>query len=350
MATFPPAIGHQGISAAIVYTAIDRISEMIGTADNAMRAAIGTEINAALDSISTRAPAGQVSYSPGLDAAQDALEDATLQGENPDIDSLPLFLDGVVGSFFSDYVGKLDHLFPGLGLAGADAQAFVSAALQSATGMSYDELVDSTPAETVFLRAQRQVQSQEREALQLAAGAGHRFAHGHMLEALARARGDISSATDALAQTYAQRLQQERSEKMRLARASLDTSMERVRKLHQQVAEALKLQLRARGMWVNDQNQVLDAANNIYAMNAQFSERVASLLRTTATRRFGLEFAEAQARDRDDFLGKLKMMNANEVVDLFGNMVTTLMNQVSARGDYRGNERDVTDWETLLGG
>ena len=57
---------------------------------------------------------------------------------------------------------------------------------------------------------------------------------------------------------------------------------------------------------------------------------------------------EAAARDREDFLGKLKMANANEVVDLFGNMVTTLMNQVSGKGGYSGTERDVTDWDSLL--
>ena len=42
------------------------------------------------------------------------------------------------------------------------------------------------------------------------------------------------------------------------------------------------------------------------------------------------------------------MANANEVVDLFGNAVTTLMNQVSARGTYSGTERDVTDWDSIL--
>lgn len=57
---------------------------------------------------------------------------------------------------------------------------------------------------------------------------------------------------------------------------------------------------------------------------------------------------ETAARDREDFLGKLKMANANEVVDLFGNAVTTLMNQVSARGTYSGTERDVTDWDSIL--
>lgn len=339
----------QGISAAIVYTAIDRISDMINTADGAMVASVNSEVNAALRSVSPKPDVHSIYYSPEFSSAQGALSGADLVGDDPSISELPLFLDGVVGSFFEDYLGKLDYLFPGLALAGADAEAFVAAALQSAMGVSYNELVDSTPAETAFLLARKQANATERQAMEAAAQAGHRFAHGHMMEALARMRGDsVSSATEALLRTHSERLQQERSEKMRLARASIDASMDRVKRLHQQVAESVKLKLRARGMWINDQNAVVDATNNVYAANAQFSSRVAGLLRNTATRRFGLKFDETAARDRDDFLGKIKMANANEVVDLFGNMVTTLMNQVSAKGGYNGSERDVTDWDSIL--
>lgn len=348
MATTSTGIAAQGISAAIVYTAIDRITEMLLTADAAAAAAVNTEVNAALRSVPARPDAASATYGDKYNATATALAKANLEGKNPDIEPLPLFLDNVVGSFFDDYVGKLDFLFPGLAAAGADAQAFVSRALSSATGMSYDELVDSTPAETIFLRAQRQLQAQERDVLEAAASAGHRFAHGKAMETLARMRGDISSTTDALAQAHAQRLQQERQEKMRMALAAMSSNMDRIKKLHAQTAEALKLKLRARGLWINDQNAVVDSANNVYAMNAQFKERVAGLLRATATRRFGLEFDEKATKDRDDFLGKLKMANANEVVDLFGNMVTTLMNQVSARGSYQGSERDVTDWDSIL--
>lgn len=124
--------------------------------------------------------------------------------------------------------------------------------------------------------------------------------------------------------------------------------MDRVKRLHQQVAEAFRLKLRARGMWINDQNAVVDAANNIIALNERFNSQVSELMRRMAARRFGLKFDEAAARDRDDFLGKLKMANANEVVDLFGNAVTTLMNQVQGKGAYNGQERDMTDWDSLL--
>ena len=139
----------QGISAAIVYTAINRITEMMNTADAAMVAAVGSEVNPALQSVPNRPKTSDVFYSPEYSSASSALADANLEGEDLDIAPLPLFLDGVIGSFFEDYTGKLDHLFPGLGLAGADATAFAIAALQNATGMSYDELVDSADRKSV---------------------------------------------------------------------------------------------------------------------------------------------------------------------------------------------------------
>lgn len=342
-------IAAQGISAAIVNTAISKISTMINDADNSMVNNLDAEVNAVLRGINRRPKVLDVSYSDAYGKADGALSDASLDGASANVSTLPLFLDGAIGSFFDDYLGKMDYLFPGLSVAGADTHAFVSVALNAAVGISYNELVDSAPGETAFLKTQREVYAKEREALGAAAAAGHRFAHGHMLEAMARMRGDsISNATDAILRSHAQRVQQEREEKIRLARASIDTSMDRIKRLHQQVSENIKLKLQARGMWVNDQNAVMDAANNIYATNAQFDSRVTGLLRQAATRRFNMKLDEAAARDREDFLGKLKMANANEVVDLFGNAVTTLMNQVSARGTYSGTERDVTDWDSIL--
>lgn len=339
--------GFQGINAAIVYTAINRIGEMIVTADDAMRSNFEKEINGALASMKGKPDVASVSYPDEYSSASGALRDADLDGDDPDIDTMPMFLEGVVGSFFEDYTDKLDMLFPGLGAAGADAAEFVRQALASAIGMSYLESVDQAPAETAFQLARRQAFGQEREMLAASAAAGHRFAPGATMDAIARMHGSsISTATDAMQQVYAARLEQERTEKMRMVRSSLDSSMQRIRKLHQQVAEAFKLKLKARGMWINDQNQVVDSANNVYAMGERFNTMLTGLIRKTATRRFGLEFEETAAKDRNDFLGKLKMMNATELVDLFGNMVTTLQNQVNARGGYGGQERDVTNYET----
>lgn len=343
-------IAAQGMSAAIVYTAIDRITEYMMQAEDAMSDAIDSQINPALRGISRPSGTHSVYYAPSYSEARGALSGATLDGEALNIAPLPLFLDNVVGSFFANYMGAMDTLFPGLGAAGADVQAFIASALSSAVGVSYDELVDRADAETAHAMARKETSAKERAALAQAAAAGHRFADGATLEALARMRGDsIASSTDALSKTYTQRLEQERSEKMRLARAAMSQSMDRIKKIHQQVAELLRLKLQARGLWVADQNAVVDAVGNRYEMNAQWQGRITGLMREMATRRFNLDFDMAKARDRDDFLGKLKMANANEVVDLFGNMVTTLMNQVHAKAGYSGTERDVTDWDSILG-
>lgn len=342
-------IAMQGISAAIVYTAIDRISEMINTADASMASALNTEVNAALRAIPGRSPAAGVKYRPEYQSAERALSGATLAGTGPGLDRLPLFLDNVVGSFFEDYNGKLDAMFPGLGIAGADADEFVRRALRSALGVSYDEFVDSTQADTAFMVARQERFAKDREMLDAVAAAGHRFAPGAALESMARMHGlDVAAGTTVIEKAYAQRLAQERSEKMRLVAASMGTNMDRIKKLHKQVADAFRLKLQARGMWINDQNAVVDIHNNKFQMSERFNTLVTTLARETATRRFGLEFERVAVSDRDEFLGKLKMSNATEVVDLFGNIVTTLQNQVQGRGAYQGNERDVTDWDSLL--
>lgn len=342
-------IGFQGISAAIVYTAIDKIGQMILTADEAMRDNIDKEINGALRFMKSRPDVAGVSYSDEQNRAESALSNADLLGEELEIPTMPMFLDDVVGSFFEEYTDKLDLLFPGLSAAGADAETFVRNSLASAIGMSYNELVDSTPAETAFLLARRKTFAEEREVLRDAATAGHRFAPGQVMDMLARMHGNsISTATEALTRAHSQRLEQERTEKMRLVRASLDTSMQRVKKLHQQVAEAFKLKMQARKMWINDQNQVVDSANNVIAMNERFDSALTAMMRKVAMRKFGLKFDETATKDRNDFLGKLKMMNANEVVDLFGNMVTTLNNQIQGKGAYDGSERDITNWDSIL--
>ncbi|MDZ4233194.1 MAG: hypothetical protein U1C73_05430, partial [Dietzia sp.] len=131
-------------------------------------------------------------------------------------------------------------------------------------------------------------------------------------------------------------------------RASVDSRMGRVRRIQSQVAEAFKLKMRARGLWVNDQNAVIDAANNKIVMGAQFRARVDALLREAASALNSSVVAGLNAGDRDLQIGRLKMSNGQELVDLLGSMITTLFNQVRASGSYSGTERDVTDWETLL--
>lgn len=339
-----------GLSAAIVVNAVGKINDMMNTADARMRAAVGTYVNGTLAGISPTPDALGASYPDEYASARNALSGAELGDVTaPAIDTLPLFLGNVVGSFYGDYMANLDTLFPGLSAAGAVADAYAQAALSSAIGMSYNEAVDQVPIETAWRLAQREAFAAEREAYDGAARAGHRFAPGTVFDAMARLHGgSIAGAAGAAVERHAGRLQQERSEKMRLISAMLDTNMDRVKRIHQQVAEAFKLKLRARGLWVDDQNAVIDASGNTFVLNERFQNTLTGLMRKTATRRFNLDFDKRLAGDRTEVLAKLRMGLANEVVDLFGNAVTTLMNQINARGVYRGSETDVTDWDSIL--
>lgn len=339
-----------GLSAAIVVNAVGKINDMVNTADARMRKAVGTYVNGTLASISPTPDAMGASYPDEYGSVENALAGATLADVvGPAVDTLPLFLDNVIGSFYGDYMANLDTLFPGLSAAGAVADAYAQAALSSAIGMSYNEAVDQAPVETAWRLAQREAFATEREAYDSAARAGHRFAPGATFDALARMHGSsIASAAGAATERHAARLQQERSEKMRLISAMLDTNIDRVKRIHQQVAEAFKLKLRARGLWVNDQNAVIDTSGNSFVLNERFQNTLTALMRKTATRRFNLEFDKRLAGDSAEVLTKLRMGLASEVVDLFGNAVTTLMNQINARGGYRGSETDVTDWDSIL--
>ena len=78
----------QGISAAIVYTAIDRISEMINTADAAMVRSIDKEINAALRGIPGKPDAADANYRQEYSASSGALAIAT-SGTRPSTRSRP---------------------------------------------------------------------------------------------------------------------------------------------------------------------------------------------------------------------------------------------------------------------
>jgi len=351
MATTYPSggIAQQGISAAIVYQAITKISDMLVEADQAMAAQLGPNINKPLNDISNQPEMMKSQYVDSLTAAQTALQGVDLEGENPKVPTLPAILDQTIGSFFADYTTELNRLFPGLGAAGADADAFVQNALASSMGVSYIEFVDYQPAAAAFLLARKDAFAQERTVLDTTAAAGHRFAPGVVLEGLARMNADsIKPSTDQLAATFAARAAEERSQKMRLVAASLGTHLQRIRMLHQQAAEAFKQKMRARGLWVGDQDAVLDADAQRYTMSAQFDARLTELLRTTAARRHGTVVKGYQAYDKDMEMGRMKVANGQEVVDLFGNMVTTLLNQVRANGSYQGSERDRTDWEGIL--
>ena len=165
-------IAMQGISAAIVIEAINKISKMIADADALVAAKVEPAINRAISEIPDRPDSLVASYSDSRSTVRGALSKATVLGSAPVIASPPALIEQAVVSFFEDYTTVIDGLFPGLSQAGDDADAFISAALASAIGVSYSEAVDRSPADTAFALAHKQAHAQEREVLDTAAAVG----------------------------------------------------------------------------------------------------------------------------------------------------------------------------------
>ena len=342
-------IAMQGLSAAIVYTAIDRITKMIADAESRLSTKVDPAINRVIRNISLKPDEVQALYSNSRAQAAGALSSATIVGQGPSVSAVPALVEKAVASFFDGYTGVMDDLFPGLFDAGESADRFVRGALESAVGVSYSEQVDSTAPDTVFALARKQAHQQERDTLDLTAAAGHRFAPGVAINAIARIHAESTQgAAEAIVAAHAARTEQERLDKMRLVRAEIGQRMDRVKQLQSKVAEAFRMKMQAQGLWVNDQNAVIDAWNGQYAMSAQFQSRVTQLLREAAGRRHASVVGGHQVSDRAIDIGKLRMSNGQEIVDLLGNMIATLQNQIRANGSYSGSERDVTDWDAVL--
>lgn len=349
MATSSGGIAMQGISAAIVINAIEKISDMINDAEGRMVDKIDPYINETINGISATPDVARAKYTRTQEDVGKALKDASLKGDDPKVNAPPALIEQAVGSFFVNYTSVVNELFPGLLDAGATAESFIRLALSSPLGVSYSELVDRTPGDTAFAFARQDAWAQERQMLDDSAAAGHRFAPGATHAGIARMHAQaIRGAKDAIAAAHAARLQQERQDKMRLVRVELDQRMDRVKKLHQQTAEAFRLKMQARGLWIGDQNAVIDSTNSRYAINSQFSARLTRLAEEAVSRRFKSTADALEIGDRSVDLAKLKLMNGQELVDLLGNMVTTLSNQIRGNGTYGGNERDVTDWDSYL--
>lgn len=349
MVTQTGGIAMQGLSAAIVINAIDKIGNMINDAEGRMAAKVEPYISDLINDISSRPKVATAQYRGAYVAADNALNGATISGNAPKIGSPPQLIEAAVGTFFADYTSVVSDLFPGLLEAGTTADDFIRAALSSPIGVSYSEIVDRAQADTAFAFARQDAWAQERQMLDESAAAGHRFAPGAAHAGIARMHAQsVRGAKDAITAAHAARLQQERSDKMRLVRAELDQRMDRIKKLHQQTADAFRQKMQARALWVGDQNAVIDSANNRYALNAQFDARLQHILQAAAARRFKSTADALEIGDREIDIAKLKLANGQELVDLLGNMVTTLSNQIRASGSYGGTERDVTDWDSIL--
>ncbi len=342
-------IAYQGLAAAVVLTAIDKITKMVGQTDDKLDAKIKASVLNVINNIPTKPESLQAKRSDSQGEVASALASANLDGLGLGKSNLPSLLDQALFTFFDDYTSVLDRLFPGLMSAGQDADAFVRSALQSALGVSYSETVDSAQPETVFLMARKQAFAQERATLDAAAAAGHRFAPGTAINAIARLHADsMQAGAEALMAAHAARVQQERNDKIRLVRAEIGQRMDRVKTLQSKVAEGFRIKMRARGLWLGDQDAVIDAWNGQAAAKAQFDARLDQLLREATARRHASVVAGYEVSDRAVDIGKLRLATGQEVVDVLGNMATTLQNQIRANGSYGGTERDVTNWDDVL--
>ncbi|RYF38589.1 MAG: hypothetical protein EOO27_50555, partial [Comamonadaceae bacterium] len=333
----------QGLSAAIVLTAIEKITDMIKDAESKLESKVEPAIQNAIRGIPAQPESVKAAYGDSAGKARSALSSATITAATPTFSDVPTLVDSAVMSFYEDYTGAMEQLFPGLLAAGEQADRFIQSALQSAIGVSYSEQVDRTGADTVFALARKAAFQQERETFDVAGAAGHRFAPGTALNAITRIHAESTQqAADAIAAAHASRLDQERSDKMRLVRAEIGQRMDRIKKIQSQVADAFRMKMRASGMWVNDQNAVIDAWNNTHVMPVQFQARMADMLREVTARRHASVVGAYEVSDRAVDIGRLRLGNGQEIVDMLGNMIATLQNQIRASGSYSGTERDIT--------
>ena len=91
-----------------------------------------------------------------------------------------------------------------------------------------------------------------------------------------------------------------------------------------------------------------DAEPDRGKLGAQFKARMEAARREAAAKLHANAVNTLEVGDRTLELGKLKMMNGQELVDMLGNMAATLQNQIRTSGSYRGSERDATDWDNIL--
>lgn len=343
-------IAMQGLSAAIVINAIDKIGDMISDAERRMNKKIGTSITDVIEGIPLVPDVVGAQYEDSVSAVQAALGQPTIQGGAANIPQLPPLIEDSVSSFFGGYTLVMDDLFPGLFEAGKDADAWIEAALASSLGATYIESVDRVAADAAFALAQKEAWAAERALLDASAAAGHRFAPGATHHAIARLHAESTRASsDAIAAAHSSRLREERETKIRLVRAQLDQRMDRVKQMHQQTAQAFRDKMKARADWIADQDAVIEGYSRSHELPAQFSARLTQLAQEAAQRHYKSKADALQVGDLSIALAKLKMANGQEIVDLLGNMVTTLNNQIRASGTYSGSERDVTDWDSILG-
>ena len=343
----------QGISAAIVIQAINLIADFAYDANERMNRVTNSNVYDHIIGMPGVPLSAQQQLRDSVVSADTAFLPASKlveeAGRNVIEGTMPPVLEKAVEQFFGDYLSFVDEHFPGVRAAGGAADALASKALGNA-GITHSEVVDAVAADSAFGWDQQDAYAQERALLDQHSAAGHRFLPGAAFSAIARLHAaSIKPAAEAAARAHAARAEVERQARMSLARAATAARTGRIKKVTDQALDAFKAKMLARSQHRADRLSVIGTAASTAMLPNEYRARLAELARTSAERHLASTVAAGKASDRDVEIAKANYGNGQELVDLLGNMVTTLFNQVRANGSYSGSERDVTDWDALLG-
>lgn len=346
-------IAMQGLSAAIVIQAINLISDFATNADERMNRALQGNVYTHIENLPGMPTSAQDPWRDNAKRVDEALSDAADLVKDAlkiPVARLPAVVESSVVTFFDSYLEFVDSYFPGLQAGGAAADRLAARAFGGA-GLTHSEIVDGVAGDTAFTWSQQEAFAQERALLDERAAAGHRFLPGAAFNAIGRMHAAaIRPAAEAAAQAHAARAALERQARMDLARAATSQRMERIKKVTDQALDAFKMKMRARSLHLADRASVVGTAAATASINPAYRTRLAELALAVTERRRASIVAAGKASDRSVEVAKANYSNGQELVDLLGNMVTTLHNQVRASGSYGGTERDVTDWDSVLGG
>lgn len=346
-------IAQQGLSAAIVIQAINLISNFAYEAEERMNRVTNGNIYDHIVGMPTTPKSAAVRRADSSKMAGTAMQGAkklvsdARSGVSKPV--LPQVIESAVLGFFGDYLTFVDQNFPGLRAAGASADGLATRAFGT-TGLTTTEVVDAVAADSTFAWDRQDAFAQERALIDARAAAGHRFLPGSAFNAISRLHAaSIRPAAAAAAQAHAARAAVESKARMDMARATTAQQVDRLRKVTQQAAQAFQAKIRARNLHLTDRAETAGLAASVATLDVDYQARLAELMLDMTERRHGNLVAAGKASDRAVEIAKANYGNGQELVDLLGNMVTTLFNQVRASGGYSGSERDVTDWDSVLG-
>lgn len=346
-------IAQQGLSAAIVIQAVNLISDFALEADERMNRALNENIYNHIAGMPGTPRSAAVRRADSVKAVDTAMAGAkklvsdARSGEQKA--ALPPMVESAVKEFFGDYLTFVDQNFPGLRAAAGAADTLSNRAFGT-MGLTTTEVVDAVPADATFAWDRQDALAQERALIDASAATGHRFLPGSAFNAITRLHAaSIRPAAAAAAQAHAARAAIERKARIDMARATTAQQVDRLRKITQQAAQAFQAKIRARSLHVAERAETAGVAASAFNLEVDYEARLSELMLEMAERRHANIVAAGKASDRDVQIAKANYGNGQELVDLLGNMVTTLFNQVRASGSYTGSERDITDWDSVLG-